>query len=124
MLNAVVCLIHVCVGNDMCNETKDCKEGNVLKECYFEVPWSEDSNFCNCSSWYGFVGDDCDIPSPQVWYIRFTLLFIVTWATILLIFLGKDIILYLRFKFPRIWNANSTYGRRRYLDLDPVFVTA
>ena len=109
-----------------CSTTSDCIKDGIFMECYDSVPWKKNAtDFCECSSWYGFVGEKCDETSVQVVYLRSSLIITIIWTSLLCLLLLKDIIKYLRFKAPRLkCLKKSRRSGSKHLGLDPVFVTA
>ena len=58
-----------------CTSSEDCIWKNevgelVSKLCLERVTYSDEENFCQCSAWFGFRGEECDEVSPQVIYFR------------------------------------------------------
>ena len=72
-----------------CNTTSDCVgyDGGfgkvVYKKCYEAVAWSEEENFCECSSWYGYTGDACDQESVNTKYIKSLYLIFILYAVLM-----------------------------------------
>lgn len=65
--------------NVTCHVHSDCTSNNdqgieIFKVCYLKVSWSDEENFCDCSSWYGFTGDDCDQVSTANVYFKVSLI--------------------------------------------------
>ena len=83
-----------------CDEIANCiiraKDQEIFKFCYKNVPWSEEPSFCDCSSWYGFVGDLCDERTPQVVYYIFGRLLALVCAACLLFWIACVFIRYIR----------------------------
>lgn len=61
-----------------CETSQDCIElfnDTVLRLCYLEASFSSEENFCFCSNWYGWVGNNCNEESIGLWYYRIALIF-------------------------------------------------
>lgn len=58
--------------NFRCEKTSDCLELNdgVERFCYLEASFSNNTNFCDCSNWYGWIGESCDQVSITLQYHR------------------------------------------------------
>ena len=96
-----------------CHKAADCTivDGNgneILKLCYKNVPWSDEPVFCDCSSWYGYVGEYCDQSSVQLIYFKLSLSVTIIWS---LVFLPWT--LYEWRKFQKAEKKRNTY----YADL-------
>lgn len=87
--------------NQSCQITSECTEEtqgsfNIVKQCYQEPLWSKDSFFCECSSWFGFTGKACNLPTPFLWYRRVAEPVLLSWAVVLVLMFLVSIIRFLR----------------------------
>lgn len=77
----------------MCSRTSDCLDiinDGIARQCYFTSEFSNRTNFCDCSNWYGFKGEQCDDDNSfQVQYLRITTIIILIWSSILILFYSK-----------------------------------
>ena len=78
------------ISDIVCSNTRQCSSDDVLRVCYGNVRWTDESNFCNCSSFFGWVGENCDEVSGTVIYFRFALVFDMTWSFIMIVRLAID----------------------------------
>lgn len=83
-----------------CSTHFDCtsfdEDGNkIFKRCYLDVGWSMNPSFCNCSSWYGFTGSNCNHPSFQSEYYKVSLFLQVIWSAFLCLFLLSHLLKYI-----------------------------
>lgn len=84
------------IENKTCFDIEDCNYGDTPKVCYEDVQWSQNSFFCNCSSWYGFTGSNCTVPSFQTKLYITTLIVTLVWMMILILFVSYEMNTYLR----------------------------
>ena len=97
-----------------CSNTRQCSTDGVLRVCYRKVLWTDKSNFCDCSSFFGWVGKECDEVSGAVIHFRFALLFCMTWSFILVVRLIIDAM--------RVWKhrkSRAVYVPWRMYGKDP-----
>lgn len=93
-----------------CEVSFDClANSTVAKQCYEENDFREETFFCDCSSWYGWTGENCDIPTSTVYYSRLVICFFTVWGLFNIITLFKSLYLYLKYvydvKTPRNFNS-------------------
>ena len=53
-----------------CNGTEDCSVDGIGRVCYVNVPWSDTKRFCDCSSFNGWKGLNCDEATASVYIER------------------------------------------------------
>lgn len=104
-----------------CNNLTDCQTKNdigetIYKLCYQDVAWSDLSSFCDCSSWYGFSGPSCDIPTVQSRFFQVVLVLYTCWSSLFILILSAELTRYL-YK-----SNNATKLSRK--DFGPAFVAA
>lgn len=95
------------MSSDNCNSSFECSE-NVVKVCYESALNRDDSNFCDCSNWHGFRGENCDIPGSTIYYLRIVSIIFFIWTAFLFITSGKTFIVYIsyRWKNEKLSEAN------------------
>lgn len=71
--------------SEECASTVDCVTQNAAKECYTDVFFTDDSSFCGCSNFYGWVGEDCDQASSQLIYARMSSSLLCLWAVLVFV---------------------------------------
>lgn len=79
---------------EACNVSSDCTlEDGVIKFCYEEASFSNESFFCDCSAYFGWTGQRCDNPSTvQIFYKIFAIIIII-WSALLLILTARTVLL-------------------------------
>lgn len=94
-----------------CTDSFDCVNGSVIKQCYENNAFSEETFFCDCSNWFGWIGENCDKPGPTIYYIRITTVFFLAWTLFNIVTLSKTLFLLARHSFRKI----------SIKDLNPIF---
>lgn len=96
-----------------CEDDSDCIDQltGVLKECYEEASFSDETFFCECSPWYGFVGEECNELTGQNIFYTIIMIFMGLWC----LFIAVAIIRTILYHF--------LYGVRMK-GVDPVVFTA
>lgn len=85
-----------------CSNSFDCVvNSTVAKECYERNNFREDTFFCDCSSWYGWVGENCDKPTSTVYYLRFIFFVLAFWSLFNLVTLFRTLFFFLKYNFDR-----------------------
>lgn len=111
--NASSCTIH------------DKRNQEVLRNCYQNVRWSEVESFCGCSSWYGFVGEFCDISTGPTAYFKSISIVLSVWSFLLCCFFLFELIKYFVFKIRAKKKARTQFNMKRFLfSVDTVFYAA
>ena len=68
----------------VCSTPTECSFDGVARLCFKDVYWSNKTNFCDCSSFFGFYGENCDQAGPTVMYLKFVHFLTLLWTTIYL----------------------------------------
>lgn len=69
----------------MCESDANCVDGDIIKVCYENNAFAEESNFCDCSNWFGWVGSDCNEVSSTLIYSRILNVCFIVAAVILIV---------------------------------------
>lgn len=82
-----------------CETPRNCTFTNdvgdlIIRQCYIDVNWIDKSGFCDCSSWYGFRGENCDEHTFQSRYFQTVLILRSVCCMILLFFLLWELFRY------------------------------
>lgn len=91
----------------------DCVTEGVLKNCFVDVSFTRRTNFCDCSNFLGWVGENCNEVSTQLWFARISTITFGIWTAILFLYLLMKIFTFLRNKrthssAPPTKNENSS----------------
>lgn len=92
-----------------CIDAENCSSSGVLQECYEENNFRDDVFFCDCSNWFGWVGENCDTPTSTVYYFGFSYFFFLFWTLFNLLTLGGVLILFIRSKSIRGKDTNPVF---------------
>lgn len=83
-----------------CDDAFDCTtESGVFKFCFEEASFSDEVFFCDCSVFFGWSGENCDIPSPSQTVYKITTSFIIIWSFILIVLSTRTFILNICLQF-------------------------
>lgn len=83
---------------DECFETNECNiNSSVLKICYESNLFEKRTNFCDCSSWYGWEGENCDEPTSTSFYLRTVIIILALIQVFNVLTASKTIYLYLKY---------------------------
>lgn len=96
----------------LCIDAINCSSSGVLQECYEENNFEDDMFFCDCSNWFGWVGENCDVPTATVYYFGVSYFFFLLWTFFNIATLGRVLLLFIQTK--------NVKGR----DTNPVFFVA
>lgn len=87
--------------NESCNSAEDCVFDDVVRKCYIEVPWSNRTNFCECSNYYGFLGPNCDEPTANSTFIVAMFWIFTLWLSFSLLCFFRTLYLILKLFFKK-----------------------
>lgn len=96
-----------------CDDDGDCSVEGLFGSCFEENDFSDKVNFCDCSSWHGWKGEDCTEPSATVYYSRTMGCVFSFWALFVMLTTGKTLYIYF-----------NHVGRTRIKDVNPVAFVA
>lgn len=96
----------------MCETATDCVNLTVYKECYEENNFKIENNFCACSSWHGWTGDDCDKTGPTIKFRRFISLCFLAWTTTISVTLFNTLYHLMKFNFNK---------KKKLMENNPIF---
>lgn len=96
----------------MCETAADCGNSTPFKECYQENIFTNETDFCECSTWYGWVGQNCDEPGPTIHFRRIMSILFVTWTAFNFITLSNTCLQYYKHNVDKKSNLTN---------LNPIF---
>lgn len=77
----------------ICTKSIECDGSDVVKECFEYVNYNDRTNFCDCSPYFGYFGEECDQLSSTVYFMRSTLILFLIWSTLLFIVSSRTLFL-------------------------------
>lgn len=81
---------------------ENCSVDGVVRACYVVDDEGEEETLCDCSTWYGWVGETCDEPTSTVYYLRVASSFFLLWEVLLLLWLILTLCNYLYQRSPKL----------------------
>ena len=89
-----------------CNTTNDCLQAdpNTVKHCYRTPLFSKNQFFCGCSSYFGWIGENCNEVSTFLLYQRIVFGIFIFWCSAVLILLLRTIFLNLLYD---LWSKTN-----------------
>lgn len=75
-----------------CTVAANCSVDGIARKCYTEVQWSDQTYFCDCSNYFGFIGEDCSTPTITTKFIKVSLIIICIWAGIFALIMLFDLL--------------------------------
>lgn len=83
-----------------CEESSDCvANSTITKQCYEENNFRSDILFCDCSSWYGWSGENCDVATSTIYFSRFSFFVLASWSLFNILTLSKTLYLFFKYSF-------------------------
>lgn len=95
-----------------CVDAFDCSNTTLVMECYESNNFRDDTFFCDCSNWFGWIGPNCDEPSSTLAYLKVQFGVFTFWHLINISILGRVMFIYLKFSF------------KTFNDINPIFYVA
>lgn len=102
------------VSNLTCNNSFDCNFDGVERLCYKSSDFENETNFCGCSSYYGWTGEKCNDIGPTVIYNQVMVILLLIINTILLLYTIKVLFLFCKIQF-------FTKNENNRKNINPVF---
>lgn len=90
-----------------CEDANDCSNSTIIRECYEENNFVEEVFFCECSNWFGWVGENCDEPSSSIYYNRIMFVFFTIWNLFNIVTISKVIYIYLKYNYKKTGFKNA-----------------
>lgn len=82
--------------SNTCNVSSDCLDvfdDDVVRHCFETAGFSSKTNFCDCSTWYGWTGDSCDEETTRLVLQRYTTLALLVISVIMLFVSVRTLVL-------------------------------
>lgn len=97
-----------------CDDSSQCDDDGIVRFCYEEASFSNETFFCDCSNWYGWTGKNCNEESTQLTYFRFSTIFFSILFFGVVMLCSRTIVLLFMFM------KNNKVTRKK---LTPIFTT-
>lgn len=77
----------------ICSDAVNCSSSTIFKECYVENNFRDDVFFCDCSNWFGWVGENCNEPTATLYFFGITYVVFLFWTLFNLVTLGRVLLI-------------------------------
>lgn len=94
-----------------CTDSRNCSSGDLYKECYQKNNFIDKVDFCECSTYFGWTGDDCNEISFTLYWWRIFETLIILWTLFVILSTSRSLYIYIK----------GRYGKEKLTEINPVF---